>query len=337
MRVALDATPLTVTTGGIRRYVAELSRALAAAYPEDEYRLLSDQPFEPPCGLSRGSGPRNALDRRWWLWGIERRNDYDVFHGTDFSVPYLARRPSVLTLHDLAPWMGNGNGRVRARTPWLLGLGLATMVITCSQAVRAEAIERFRIHPARVVAVPLAAAGEFRPARTQPARPYFFYAGSREPRKNVAALAGAWRELRREFEVELLLAGRGGGSMPEPGLRELGEVSDAELAGLYSGAVAVVYPSTYEGFGLPVLEAMQSGACVIAGRAAAVEEAAGGAAVIVDSGRALAAAMRQALIDPGWAAGWREKGLARARQFSWERTAALTRAVYVEARRRFHS
>src|SRR5438128_10373894 len=141
MRVAFDATPLTLTSGGLARYTAELVSALAAQFPADEYHLISDQ--------TRPA--RNALERRWWLWGVSREMDRigaDVFHGTNFAVPYLSRRPSVMALHDLSPWMDPGwhhaADRVRRRTPLLIKLGVATMIITDSQAVRSQAIEHFR-------------------------------------------------------------------------------------------------------------------------------------------------------------------------------------------------
>ena len=113
----------------------------------------------------------------------------------------------------------------------------------------------------------------------------------------------------------------------------MGEVPDEKLPELYSAALALVCPSLYEGFGLPVLEAMQCGTGVIA--SSAVAEAAGDAAIYADDGEALARAMRQALERPEWPAERRALSLARAREFSWERTARLTRAVYEEARRRF--
>lgn len=349
MRVAIEAASLALTSGGLARYTSELSLALARCFPDDEFYLISDQPFQVPAGappnLRRGGGPRTAIERRWWLWGITsemRRLGADLIHGPDFAVPYLARRPSVLTLHDLSPWMDerwhHAAGRVRRRTPVLFELGLATMVITPGDTVRKHAIDRFRLNSDRVVAIPEAAAPWLRRVETAPPeRPYFLFVGTLEPRKNVERLVDAWREVRRRHNVDLVLAGRRRDDFPplagEPGLRLAGEVEDSELAALYSGALAFVYASAYEGFGLPVLEAMQCGACVIA--SSAVAEAGGDAAVYADSEAELAEAMVRAASQPEWVADRRARSLARAALFSWERTARATYEVYQEARRRF--
>jgi glycosyltransferase involved in cell wall biosynthesis len=322
-----------------------------------------------PPNLKRGGGPLSAIDRRWWLWGMHRemnRLGADLVHGPDFAVPYIPRRPSVLTIHDLSPWMDkswhHAADRVRGRTPLLLDLGIATMIVTPGEAVRQQTIERFHLRPERVVAVPEAAASWFQPVEFRPvttaaagpgapvapalaspadgpiaARPYFLFVGTLEPRKNLAALLDAWRAVRREHPIDLVLAGRRRADAPEipaePGLRLMGEVADEDLSALYSGALAFVYPSLYEGFGLPVLEAMQCGACVIASHA--VAEAAGDAAIYADASEDLARAMRQVAVEPEFRAAWRARSLDRARQFSWERTARLTRQVYEEARKRF--
>lgn len=348
MRVAIEAASLALTSGGLARYTSELSLALARAFPDDEYFLLSDQPFRMPPGappnLKRGGGPRNAVDRRWWLWGLQRemgRLGADLVHGPDFAVPYIPRRPSVLTIHDLSPWMDrrwhHAADRVRRRTPLLLDLGIATMIVTPSETVRKQAIERFHLRPERVVAVPEAAAPWFKPVKTVVTQPYFLFVGTIEPRKNLAVLLDAWRAVRQEHPIDLVLAGRSRADAPEvepeSGLQLIGEVPDAELPSLYSGALAFVYPSLYEGFGLPVLEAMQCGVCVIASHA--VAEAAGEAAIYADTAADLARAMRQIATEPNIAAAGRARSLARAREFSWERTARMTHQVYEEARKRF--
>ncbi len=346
MIAALDATPLTVPTGGVARYTKELSLALAANHGGDQYWLLSDQPFTMPAAenLHRGDGPRTAAERRWWLWGLERemmRRGVELFHGTDFSVPYIPRRPTVMTLHDLSPWLrdeGLGDDasfRVSRRVPVLLRMRIPTMIITPSEAVRRAAIARFSLDGARVVAVPLAASNHFRPVEAAPAeRPYFLFVGTLEERKNIARLIEAWREVRKSEEVDLVLAGRARANFraptSEPGLRVLGAVPEEDLPALYSGAIAVVYPSLYEGFGLPVLEAMQCGATVIASRDPAIMEASGGAAVHVEATdvRALVEAMRARPVR-------REESLKRAALFSWPETARKTREVYDAARRIF--
>ena len=333
MRVALDATPLTLSSGGLRRYTFELSRALAEEFPGDEFLLACDRPFPMPpprVNLCALPAPRSALERRWWSWGLNRalaRERVDVFHGTNFEVPYWPARPSVLTLHDLSPWKEDVRpplaGRVRRRTPLLIRLRIATMLIVPTEAVRREARARFRIHPDRIVAVPEAASAVFRPVKTSPAAPYFLHVGADTPRKNVATIVEAWREVRKHHAVDLELAS--------------GAVDDARLAELYSGALAFLYPSLYEGFGLPLVEAMQCGAAVIASRDPAVMEVCGGAAVHAGARdtRAWVEAMTAAIERPEWLAQQRARSLERARDFSWPRTARRTREVYDEARRRF--
>jgi glycosyltransferase involved in cell wall biosynthesis len=349
MRVALDATPLTLPSGGLRRYALELSVALAENYPEDEYFLVSDQPFDmppnAPANLRRGSGPRRPAERRWWFWGLNRemhRLGADLFHGTDFAVPYVPRRPSVLTLHDLSPWMEaawhSAADRVRRRTPLLLRFGLATMIVTPSEAVRQQAIASFRIHPDRIRVAPLAAADHFRPVAPPPAAPYFLFAGTLEPRKNVPGLIAAWREVRKRHAIGLVLAGRARTDFPqlspEAGLQILGEISDQRLTELFAGALAFIYPSFYEGFGLPVLEAMQCGACVITSRDAAIAEVGADAVIQTGSQAELVRAMLQIAEHPERAHPWRARALRRAAAFTWTRTARLTREVYYEAFRR---
>jgi glycosyltransferase involved in cell wall biosynthesis len=334
--VAIDATPLTTSSGGVRRYTEELVRVLREEFPEDEYHLISDQ-----------TQPVRGLDRRWWTVGVQRairRLGSEVFHGVEFSVPYIPLRPSVLTLHDLSPWMNrewhHGADRVRRRTPHLIKLGIATMILTVTEAIRKQAIDFFQIDPSRIAAVHLAASAEFR--RVEGPRrdyPYFLYVGVIEPRKNVTALLEAWRPVYMRHGVELVITGRLRSDAPqlahEPGLSILGEVPNSDLPPLYSGAVACVYPSQYEGFGLPVLEAMQCGTPVITSRDPAVMEVSNGAAIHVDASD-LSNAMEGLLRHEEERLRRREMSLKRAADFSWRSTARNTREVYVEAIRRFH-
>jgi glycosyltransferase involved in cell wall biosynthesis len=321
MRIGIDATPLTGPGGGIARYTRELARALAE---QDEVLLLGP-----------GAG-------RWWSLGLPRElkaRAADVFHGTDFAVPYRRVCPSVMTLHDLSPWMDpawhSAAQRVRRRTPWLLRLRRPTLVITPTEAVRRQAIERFGLPAGFVHAVPHGVSLPY--AETSAAGNYFLVLGTLEPRKNLPRAIEAWREVRRTHDVELWLVGRRRDDAPalpdEPGLRWLGEVEDARLPALLQGARAVLYPSLYEGFGLPVLEAMNCGAVVIATTDEAVSEVAGDGALRADPRvtREWVQAMRAVLEQPALAQAMREAGRKRAKIFTWARTAELTRAVYTEA------
>lgn len=348
MKVALDATPLTLSSGGLPRYVAELSSALAREFPEDTYSLLSDQPFAMPQGappnLIRGRQPDSPAERRWWLWGIRnaiRNTGAEVFHGTNFEVPYLCATPAILTIHDLSPWRDKAwhdeADRVRFRAPWLVRLGRARIILTVSEAVRTEIVSHFGISPDRVKAVPLAASTLFRPvpSLTAASKPFFLCVATLEPRKNIESLVEGWRQSRESTGADLIIAGRSradfAGIPPTEGLHLLGEVPDSELPSLYSDALAFVYPTHYEGFGLPVLEAMQCGCPVITSRDPAVVEVADGAAIHVNSRQEISEAMRAVAADPAMRDTLREAGLKRATAFSWARTACATRAIYAEA------
>jgi glycosyltransferase involved in cell wall biosynthesis len=352
MKIALDATPLTVPSGGARRYTEELARSLCDAFADDRFWLLCDRQIPLPfarANLNAGWGPRNMLERRWWSWGLQgeiSRLGIEVFHGTDFAVPYLPLRPSVMTLHDLSPWLDpawhSQADRVRNRTPMLLRLGLATLVITPSEAIRRAAIDHFHLQHDRVIAVPHGASSGFRPIpRIESKAPYLLYVGTLEPRKNIGLILDLWRELRREHSIDLVLAGRRREDFPEisaePGLRVVGLTADEELPALYSGASACLYPSYYEGFGLPVLEAMQCGALMIASRDPAIMEVAADGAILldVDDRAAWMDTLRSAVTQPERMRAIREKALLRAGEFSWTKTAQLTRAVYELAADRF--
>jgi len=169
------------------------------------------------------------------------------------------------------------------------------------------------------------------------------YVGTIEPRKNLALLLDVWREVRRDHPVDLVIAGRRREDAPriaaEPGLRILGLTGEEQLRELYCGALALVYPSHYEGFGLPVLEAMQCGAAVIASRDPAIREVTGGAAILldVDDRRVWVETLRDLVEQPERLGDLRKRALARAAEFSWSKTAKLTRKVYEQAVKRFRN
>lgn len=350
MRIALDATPLTISSGGLPRYTAELALALAREFPQDTYYLLSDQPFampeRAPANLVRGRQPQSAAERRWWLWGIQhalRDSGAQVFHGTNFEVPYIGSTPAVLTIHDLSPWRDRAwqtsspntdADRVRMRTPWLVRLKRARVILTVSEAVRREVMAHFGVSGDRVRAVPLAASNLFRPVAptSRAQKPFFLCVSTIEPRKNIGALIEGWRASRAETLADLVIAGRNRADCEEipseDGLHLLGEVPDEELPQLYSDALAFVYPTHYEGFGLPVLEAMQCGCPVITSHDPAVMEVAGGGAIHASTPMEIAEAMKAIAGNPRLRNVLSGCGVERSGAFSWSRTARETRAVY---------
>ena len=348
MTVALDATPLaTASVGGLARYTSQLVEALAREFPDDQFVLLSDQPFALPAplpNLRAGAPPTNLLERRWWTFGLPRelkRQQAAIFHGVDFAVPFPPTIPAVMTIHDLSPWQSAPwvdpawrarAARVRKRVPWMIRTGAAAHIVTPSEAIRRDVLEFFHLHPERVTAIPLAAAAHFSPRPQTSARPYFLYAGMHEPRKNIAAILDAWTTVRATHDVDLILAGPHRDDFhlppPQPGLHRRGVVSEEELAHLYSGAVALLYPSHYEGFGLPVLEAMQCGTPAIISHDPALVETAGDAAIAIHDSAGLASAMQSLLDNPALRSALSLRALARAAQFTWQRTARATYAVY---------
>ena len=209
----------------------------------------------------------------------------------------------------------------------------ARLLITASSFGRGELVEVLGAAPERIAVVPLGVDERFGPeADPAPARrahrlerPYVLAVGTRVARKNLDVLREAERRL-HALGAELVVAGSGRGYMraeDEPPGRPLGYVAEDHLAGLYAGARAVVVPSLYEGFGLPCLEAMASGAPVVASSATALPETCGGAALLVDPGDTggFADALTGLLEDEGLHAERRAAGLQRASGFSWDRTA----------------
>lgn len=308
MNIALDSTPLSAGPGGIARYTAKLRDALREYLPGDAILELTDQ------GASLG-----PLRRQWWSVGLPlalRESRAHIFHGTDFAVPYVPVCATVMTIHDLSPWMPEyrnaTSARVRRRTPWLLRLNLATMVITPTEAVRREAIARFQLPPDRVRATHLGV--DIKPTN-EPKEDFVLLVGT-GARKNVALARQAADGL-----APLRIVDR--------------NVTDAELASLYTRARALLIPSLYEGFGLPAIEAMACGTPVIASEDPALLEVCAGAAEHIDitTPRAWREALASLLHNNEHAARLIAAGHRRAAAFTWEQTARATHAVYREALR----
>jgi glycosyltransferase involved in cell wall biosynthesis len=250
----------------------------------------------------------------------------------------LAWPRNVVVIHDVAAlreprWYSRGYVAWQRRILPALAKR-AVRVVAPSGFARGEIVALLGADPARVTVVPGGVGEEFNPdADPEPARralalgrPYVLTVATRGARKNLAALEPIARAL-AEVGLEVAVAGGGRGYLPAaslpPGIRSLGYVPEDQLPGLYAGAAALVLPSLYEGFGLPCLEAMACGTPVVAADRAALPEACGGAALLVDPGDedALTAAVVRAASDAREHARLRDAGLARAAKVPWSRTA----------------
>ncbi len=361
MQIAIDARLWGEPRSGIGRYTRSLVETLVKIAPEERWVLYLDRPArELPTGVEPRClpWPRRLL---WTLWAAPRdlrRRPVDVFHGvTGFELPPAGGAALVTTVHDLVPL------RFPHLVPWrhrwavrlLLGDAIrrARRIVTVSRATRDELLARYPRAGGKVHVIPEAPAPHFAPppaaevaairARYGLDAPYVLFVGLLEPKKNLSGLLQAVARLVAAGEwggARLALAGTPGWGAVDVaaeserlGLgritRLLGGVPDSHLPALYAGARLFVCPSLWEGFGLPVLEAMAAGAPVVASRRGALPELADDAALLTEPEPApLAEALGRALADAGLRARLREAGLRRAATFSWERTAAESLAVY---------
>lgn len=380
MRVVLGADTIKYPLTGIGRYAFELGRGLQQHAGVDSLHFLRGgtvvsslpMPALPAQAMARADAAlaiRNrlmafpplvagyrglaALRQRWGL----RAHRGAVFHGPNYYLPHHDG-PCVATFHDLSVFKHpefHPAARVRYMAKELpRALARADVLITDSEFTRQEVIAYSGFSPARVLAVPLAAAAEFHPraeaecaevlARLGLAyRGYLLYAGTVEPRKNLALLLRAYERLplalRQRFP--LVVAGYRGWCSEDlherlqqaqaaGWARYLGYVSAEDLPVLFAGARAFAFPSIYEGFGLPVLEAMASGVPVVCSTASSLPEVAGGCALMCEpeDESGLQGLLERAVDDDLWREQAILKGLAHAATFSWARTVNATLEAY---------
>ncbi len=341
---------------GVSRYISELVRALeATAAPEDNLVQLGGR-----WDVAARTAPARIVWEQTVLPAKMQRLRLDVMHGPVNSLPAATRVPRVVTIHDLA-FLRIPDHVPAARRAWLSGAirhsaRAADAIIAVSQQTANDLVAWLGIDDAKVRVVPLAAAPSIRRLTgSEPRvfrmkhgidRPYILAVGTLEPRKNLPMLLRAFASIKDDIPHRLVVAGPEGwltGGLHET-IRDLalgdrllmtGFVSDAELGGWYSTADLVAVPSWYEGFGLPLLEAMTCGTPVLASGVSALPEVGGGAARYVEPAdqKAWSIAMLDLLRDEQERGRMAVAGLARAGSYSWERTARQTWQVYREVTR----
>ncbi len=358
-RVLIDARPLQGADSqrGIGSYVRGLIVGLREEGFDRRTALLFDagRPIPPaPPGdfvaytVRRSYSGRLGLIEEASMMGSRlAKMAPAVYHATSLVLPGRSPVPLVATLHDLIPWVTGGWRMAGERSRWWLGRRLvrrADKVIAPSEATARDARYLAKITDEQLIVIPEGIAAGFGPAegagrrvadRHGLAKPYFLFVGAVDARKDPAGLLRAWDTARQSgVEAELVLAGAASRQAPTDmgGARRLGYLEHSALVDLYSAATCLMFPSRYEGFGLPVLEAMACGCPVVTYRNSSLPEVAGDAAILVADGdaEALGRAAAEIASNPQLAARLRKAGLARAKQFTWRRAARATIAVYQE-------
>jgi glycosyltransferase involved in cell wall biosynthesis len=356
MRIGIGA--ILGTLGGPATYARELIGALARIDTRTEYVVITDAPralaVEAPNVRCVALPLAKPMLQPVWdhavVPALVRRYGLDLYHGTKGTLPLWRGCKQVVTIHDLAvyhqPQTFAWVQRVQQRSQTPLAARRAARVIAVSASARRDILARFRLPEAHVVAIPLGVAPRFSgvagpeddriaAAAGLPLR-FVLYAGTIQPRKNVEMLVDAFAATRRR-EAELLIAGRVRPgyrprflTQPPPGVRYLGPVSDQVLVVLYRRALALFSPSTYEGFGLSLLEAMASGCLVVAGHNSAIPELVGDHGILLPelTVASLRGALARVLGGDASLDVLRAGALERAGRYRWEETARRTLAVY---------
>lgn len=366
-RVGLDAHMLGARETGNETYVRGLLEGLAHVevpfdillYHTARSRLPVDLPsgrFVPRRVRPGGNLPRVLAALPW----AARQDQLELFHATTYTLPPALACEGVATVHDISfrffPSAFSPRDRLLLSLAVPLSLRKAGRILTMSESSRRDIIRSYHVPEERVTAIPLAAGAAFQPVRDDarlgemrhrynlPPR-YLLAVGNLQPRKNLSRLVEAFAELKRDDlqTPSLVLVGKALwresdilATATRLGVREAiivtGYVPESDLVTLYSGAECFIYPSLYEGFGLPPLEAMACGVPVITSATSSLPEVVGDAALTVDplDVADLSRAIRRLLDDRPLRERLRAAGLARAATFSWAETARRTMEVYAE-------
>jgi alpha-1,3-rhamnosyl/mannosyltransferase len=365
MKVFVDLRTATDHFPGIGRYAVNLIRALEAQMGDwGQLHLVANSlrssrwnlaSFDHKDGnLLQVGAPPFSIRQQWVIPQLLKKQKADLYHSLYYIMPFFGGVPTVLTIYDLIPLIFPHYFPVHIRLIYRLAnywaLVRSRHIISISRSTARDLIEHYSIPEKRITTIHLAADDSFYPREKNEIesvikhlnlpKNYILYVGSNKPHKNLMRLIKAWEKLPVP-KPALVIAGYWDSRYPDAkdyvklkhhqkSVYFVGPVADVELPALYSGAILFVYPSTYEGFGLPVLEAMACGTAVVTTNISSLQEVAGDAAILVDPSNTddLSAAMRSLLEDAELLRHYEEMGIIRANRFTWQKCASETIEVY---------
>ena len=364
MRIGLDANPMIGDRGGVGWHTYNLLRGMLAEDHALDFLAYAKPGAELPQSMESWEGRKRIQWIESSRWGMRKRGSFDqldLYHGTNFKMQTLGRYGGVVTIHDLwldrhpeysKKMLGQWPSSFKTRQTALR----ARRVITVSEFSARELMELYGLKREHIVVIPNGVSEDFMPRRDDQAMAelrnriglkaerYVLFIGGADPRKNHQIFLEAAEMVRKKLGSRMLLLVGSPihpfGNYEETARRRSltekvlcpGRLSTADLQLLYSSADLFVFPSLYEGFGMPVLEAMACGAPVLTANSTALAEVSGDAAVLTDphDARGLGEAMIRVLEDEPLRASLKARGFVRARQFSWQQAAARTVALYRE-------
>lgn len=340
MKIALDATySVGRNLSGVGVYSQAILGGLATAHPETRF-LFCYRPHRFLDSFGR-SIPPNCKRRLLWK---DHAPAVDLFHGLNQRIDSARHRRTVSTFHDLFVMTGDYSTpdfRLKFTDQARAAAERSDLIITVSHFTAKEVEEFLKVEPARIRVIPHGVRQPFEPRRPVPREPMILFVGAIQRRKNVARLIEAFERVAPGWQ--LVLAGsfgfgsteilaRAEASPQRTDIQILGYVPDTVLEGLYQRASIFAFPSLDEGFGMPVLDAMARGVPVLTSDVSALPEVAGDASLKVDPVQtdAIAEGLQKLTGDENLRAQLAQKGLARSRDFSWEKAVERTWKVYLE-------
>ena len=366
-RYVLDARTATNHFPGIGRYVSQLAQAMVSQLKDDEQLIVfydGTQPSHWQLPLSSNKVQRVetavstfSLSQQWQIPRLLRQLRADVYHSPYYLMPYHTQVPTVVTIYDLTPQLFphyvSNHARLLFGFTTQLAMRQADHIISISEATSYDVKHYYPSVGSTMTTIPLAPDPQFQPQSTSEItrirqqfelpEKYIFYFGINKPHKNLVKLLRAWQILVGQKTVvpPLVIAGAWDNRYPDAKLeakilslqghvRFLGPIDALDVPALYAGATFFVFPSLYEGFGLPVIEAMACGTAVACSNTSSLPEVGGDAALYFDPNNVeeMAQQIGRLLTDQSLRENLAQRGLAQARRFSWQKTAAQTLSLY---------